>query len=55
MKWVAVTGVLLFAGAIAAGIPWQSLAPWGFVLACPLMMAFMHGGHGHGQSHRHQQ
>ena len=24
------------------------IVPWLFVLACPLMHVFMHGGHGHG-------
>ncbi len=27
--------------------------PWVFLAACPLMHLFMHGGHGHGQGHRH--
>lgn len=27
------------------------ILPWLFVLACPLMHVFMHGGHGHGGHH----
>ncbi|TDX22546.1 DUF2933 family protein [Modicisalibacter xianhensis] len=29
--------------------------PWLFVLACPLMHVFMHGGHGHGGPTSHGQ
>jgi len=27
--------------------------PWLFLLACPLMHVFMHGGHGHGGHDKH--
>lgn len=27
--------------------------PWLFLLVCPLMHLFMHGGHGHGGDDRH--
>lgn len=29
--------------------------PYLLLLACPLMHLFMHGGHGHGGNHDHQQ
>lgn len=28
--------------------------PWLFLLACPLMHVFMHGGHGHGGHDKHR-
>ena len=35
-----------------AGVPVSRLLPWLLVLACPLMMLFMHrGGHGQHQAH----
>ena len=35
-----------------AGVPVSRLLPWLLVLACPLMMLFMHRG-SHGQHHSH--
>jgi hypothetical protein len=38
--------------ALLAGVPVSRLLPWLLVLACPLMMLFMHrGGHGQHRSH----
>lgn len=37
---------------VLAGVPVNRLLPWLLVLACPLMMFFMHhGGHGGHASH----
>jgi len=48
-------GVALGAAAtvvLVAGVPVGRLLPWLLVLACPLMMLFMHrGGHGGHRSH----
>jgi hypothetical protein len=35
-------------GALAAGVPASTIVFGLLVLACPLMMLFMHGGHGGG-------
>ncbi|MFG2058748.1 DUF2933 domain-containing protein [Micromonospora sp. NPDC048930] len=37
---------ILVIGALAVGVPARSLASGLLVLACPLMMLFMHAGHG---------
>ena len=37
---------LVVVGALAAGVPGNSLLFGLVLLACPLMMLFMHGGHG---------
>lgn len=43
---------ILVVGALAVGVPASSLVIGLLVLACPLMMLFMHGGHGsHGGPH----
>ena len=41
----AVVLAILVVGALAVGVPASSLAIGLLVLACPLMMLFMHGGH----------
>ena len=50
--------MLTFIGALAAvalvllllaGFPASTLLWFGLILACPLMMLFMHGGHGAGE------
>ena len=50
-KWP-IVGVALAATAVVvlvAGVPVSRLLPWLLVLACPLMMLFMHrGSHDHG-------
>jgi Protein of unknown function (DUF2933) len=50
-----IIGVALGAAAavvLVAGVPVSRLLPWLLVLACPLMMLFMHrGGHGEHYSH----
>lgn len=42
----AIALALLVIGALAVGVPASSLAIGLLVLACPLMMLFMHTGHG---------
>lgn len=37
---------LLVIGALAAGVPANTLLLLAVLLACPAMMLFMHGGHG---------
>ncbi len=50
LPWVMVFGaVALFAGLALAGVPLGSLLVLGLVLTCPLMMAGMHMGSGHGE------
>jgi len=53
---------LVFLGfaAIALVLMWEEhrahilgFIPYLFILACPLMHIFMHGGHGHGGHHNH--
>jgi len=54
--WRSRTGIALLvflaaAGALLASEHWAHLVgylPFLFLLACPLMHLFMHGGHGHG-------
>lgn len=49
LPWVMVFGaVALFAGLALAGVPLGSLLVIGLLLMCPLMMAGMHMGSGHG-------
>ena len=48
----AVAVAIAFVGALAFGVPVSTLALFAAVLACPLMMMFMMGGHGHGSDHR---
>lgn len=42
----AIALAVLVIGALAVGVPASSLAIGLLVLACPLMMLFMHAGHG---------
>ncbi|MFI7523767.1 DUF2933 domain-containing protein [Micromonospora globbae] len=42
----AIALALLIVGALAVGVPAQPLFFGLLVLACPLMMLFMHGSHG---------
>ena len=57
-KWP-IVGVALAATAVVvlvAGVPVSRLLPWLLVLACPLMMLFMHrGSHGDHHSRRAEQ
>lgn len=48
MKKELLIGIAIGAGAVAlfAGTPASSLLFGALILACPLMMLFMHGGHG---------
>lgn len=49
LPWMLVfTAIALFAGLALAGVPLGSLLLLGLVLTCPLMMAGMHTGSGHG-------
>jgi hypothetical protein len=40
--------VIAIVGALAVGVPLSTVAFGLLVLCCPLMMLFMHGGHGAG-------
>jgi hypothetical protein len=40
--------VIAIVGALAVGVPFSTVAFGLLVLCCPLMMLFMHGGHGSG-------
>jgi hypothetical protein len=42
----AVALVVLVIGLVWAGVPASTVLVAALVLACPLMMLFMHGGHG---------
>ena len=46
-------GIAIGAGAVAliAGVSVPSLLYGSLFLACPLMMVYMMGGHGHGATH----
>jgi hypothetical protein len=44
----AIVLAIVIVGALAAGVPATTLVFGLMALACPLMMLFMHGGHGHG-------
>jgi Protein of unknown function (DUF2933) len=47
---LAMIGVAAIGGAglaFVAGVPLITIFSFGLVLVCPLMMLFMHGGHGH--------
>ena len=58
---IVLVGFLLIAGYFLVTEHWAHVLPflpWLFLLACPLMHLFMHGGHGHGddrpnQPHQH--
>lgn len=46
---LALAGIYLVTDHWGHVVPWL---PWAFLLACPLLHVFMHGGHGgHGGSH----
>ena len=56
MRYLLVAAGALVVGLLAAGTSVQSLLPFLLLLACPLMMVFMmggHGGHGGAQGHDH--
>ena len=51
LKYMLLGGAALFVASLAFGVPLQSALLFAVVLACPLMMIFMMGGHGdHGAS-----
>ncbi len=54
MKYMVLGGAGVMVVALLFGVPLQSALFFGILLACPLMMIFMMGGHsaghGHGQS-----
>jgi hypothetical protein len=47
LPWYALAVAIAFVGALAFGVPVSTLLLLAAVLACPLMMMFMMGGHGH--------
>ncbi len=51
MKYMLLGGAGLAAVALLFGVPLQSALLLGVLLACPLMMVFMLGGHGGGHDH----
>ncbi|MEV5694889.1 DUF2933 domain-containing protein [Micromonospora globbae] len=51
----AIALALLAVGALAVGVPARSLVFGLLVIACPLMMLFMHGGHGGQEGHGQHQ
>ncbi len=51
MKYMILGGAGLVGVALLFGVPLQSALFLGIVLACPLMMIFMMGGHGGGHDH----
>ncbi|MEH0844816.1 DUF2933 domain-containing protein [Micromonospora sp. CPCC 205711] len=48
----AIALALVVAGALAVGVPARSLTFGLLALGCPLMMLFMHGGHGSQGEHQ---
>lgn len=54
MPMYAIALAIVVVGALALGVPASSLMFGLLVLACPLMMLFMHGGHDGGGQHGHQ-
>ena len=48
----AIALAIVIVGALAAGVPATTIVFGLVALACPLMMLFMHGGHGHGSHDR---
>lgn len=56
MKKELIIGIVIGAGAVAlfAGASASSLLFGALILACPLMMLFMHGGHGSKGGHARQ-
>ncbi len=53
MKYVLFGGAGLVVVALFFGAPLQTALFLGILLACPLMMFFMMGGHGVGHDHGH--
>lgn len=51
VKYILLGGAGLVAVALLFGVPLQSALFLGVLLACPLMMMFMMGGHGEGHDH----
>lgn len=52
MKYMLLGGAGLAAIALVLGVPLQDALFIGILLACPLMMVFMMGGHGEAHDHR---
>ena len=48
--WLVAAGLAVLA-LVAVGVPLVSLLYVGILLLCPLLMAGMHGGHGHCRGH----
>lgn len=48
LPWYALALAVLIVGLAVAGVPMSALLVALVVLACPLMMLLMMGGHGHG-------
>jgi hypothetical protein len=51
ISWYAIALVAAIVGALALGVPVSTVVLLLIVLACPLMMMFMMGGHNMGCSH----
>jgi hypothetical protein len=51
----AIALAIVVVGLVALGVPASTLLVGALVLACPLMMLFMHGGHGAGGQHSNHQ
>ena len=51
LPWYALAVAVAFVGALAFGVPISTLLLLAAVLACPLMMMSMMGGHGMGGGH----
>ena len=51
VKYMLFGGAGVMVVALLFGVPLQSALFYGVVLACPLMMIFMMGGHGGGHDH----
>lgn len=56
MKSVLLIGAGVLAVLLATGVSIVSILPLVFLIACPVMMMFMHGGHGaaHGNGHSNE-
>lgn len=54
LRLAAVVAVLIAVGALVAGVPLNTVLLVALVLACPLMMLFMHGMAGHDGGHDRQ-
>lgn len=51
MKYMVLGGAGVMVVALLFGVPLQSALFFGILLACPLMMIFMMGGHSGGHDH----